>query len=67
MLLHLGHPIVNGLVRLLISCVVNNDDAVSSLVITGGDSLEPFLTSGVPDLQLDSFTVDAESSDFLRE
>ena len=66
MLLDLTHPVVNALITLLVRGVIDNDDAVSSLVIGRGDGFEALLACRVPDLQLDCLAVNLQCADFLR-
>ena len=73
MLIDLVHPVVNCLEGVAVSDIINNDDAVSTLVVGAGDGLEAFLASSVPltiislnyNLKLDSLALDWDSADFL--
>ena len=46
-------PIVKIDERLPVGDVIDEDDRMSTLVIRSCDGSEPFLTSGVPDLEFD--------------
>ena len=56
-LFHLAHPGVYSIEGVSISDIVGHNDAVGSLVITGGDCLKALLASSVPDLKLAHFVV----------
>ena len=56
-LLDLSHPVLNSAERLTISDVVGDDDTVGTLVVAGSDSFEALLTCSIPNLKLDSFSV----------
>jgi hypothetical protein len=58
-------PLLYIVERLIVSDVVNNDDTVSTTVIGRCDCTEAFLSSGVPNLELDSFSVKLNGTDFL--
>lgn len=64
--LDLVHPVLNGAEALAVSDVVGDDDTVSTLVVAACDRLEALLASSVPDLELDGFAIDLDSSDFLN-
>ena len=59
-------PLLDIVEGLVVSHVVNNDDAMSSSVVGRGDSAETFLPRSIPDLELDRFTVELNRADFLR-
>lgn len=63
MLLDLVHPVLNGRETLSVSDVIGHNDTVSTLVIAAGDSLEALLACSVPNLQLDSLSVDLDGTD----
>ena len=64
MLIYLLKPIGNVVESSLISAIVYQDDPHGSLIVSLGDSAEPFLASCVPNLQLDSLIVDVNFLDF---
>ncbi len=64
MLLDLTHPGLHSGEALSVGNVVGHNNTVSSLVVTGSNSLESFLTSGVPDLKLDGLAININGSDF---
>jgi hypothetical protein len=64
MLLDLTHPVMNVLVRLLVSNIVGHDDAVSTLVVRGCDSLEALLSSSIPDLEFNLLSINFNSLNF---
>ena len=59
-LVYLLQPILNVVEGLLFSAVINQDDSHGSLVVSLGDCSESFLSSSVPNLQLDSLLVDID-------
>ena len=63
-LFDLAHPCVHCIEGVPVSDVVGDDNTMSSLVITGSDCLEAFLTSCVPYLQLADFVVRVNCTDF---
>ena len=63
-LVDLSHPLRDLGEGVSVSDVVGHDDTVSTLVVAAGNSLEPLLPGGVPNLQLDSLAVYVNSSDF---
>ena len=48
MLVDLVHPVVDCLEGVAVSYIIDNDDAVSSLVVRAGDGFEAFLACCVP-------------------
>lgn len=64
-LFDLVHPVLNRAEALAVGDVVGHDDAVGTLVVAGSDGLEAFLTSSVPYLELNSFSVNLNGSNFL--
>jgi hypothetical protein len=62
-LIDLCQPVLDVFEGLSIGDVVDQDDAVGSLVVGGGDGLEPFLAGSVPDLQLDGASSRLEGPD----
>ena len=63
-LVDLSHPFRDFGERISVSDVVSHDDTVSTLVVAAGDSLEPLLPGGVPNLKLDGLAVYVDCSDF---
>ena len=55
--LDLSHPVLNSAKRVTAGDIVGHNDTVGTLVVAGGDSLEAFLASSVPNLQLNCFAV----------
>lgn len=64
-LLDLVHPVLDCTEALAVGDVVSHDDTVGSLVVAGGNSLETFLASGVPNLELNGLSIDFNGSNFL--
>ncbi len=64
-LLDLVHPVLDGAEALAVGDVVSHDDTVCTLIIAGGDGLETFLACSVPDLELNSLSIDFNGSNFL--
>ncbi len=58
MLVDFTHPLRNLSKGVSIGDVVSDNNTVSSLVITAGDSFKSLLSSSVPNLKLDSFSID---------
>ena len=56
-LLDFAHPGLNVAEALTVGDVVDHNDAVGALVVAGGDGLEAFLASSVPNLQLDRLAI----------
>ena len=64
---YLSHPkVLDILEALLLGDVVDYNDRVRSLVVGTCDGPEPFLTSGVPNLQFDDVSLNRERSDYGR-
>ena len=61
----LVHPVFDGTEALTVSEVIGHDDAVSALVVAARYRLEALLSSGIPNLELDSLSIDLNSSNFL--
>ena len=57
MLIYLFEPVLNVVERPLVRAVIDEYDTHSSLIVCLRDSPEPFLSSGVPYLQLYSLIV----------
>jgi len=64
-LLNFVHPVLNGAEALTIGEIIGHDDAVSALVVAACDGLEALLSSGIPNLELNSLSVNFNSSYFL--
>ena len=64
-LLDLAHPVLDGAEAFAVSDVVGYDDTMGTLVVAGCDSLETFLASSVPNLKLNSLSVNFDGSNFL--
>jgi hypothetical protein len=64
-LLNLIHPVLDGAEAFAVSDVVGYDDTMGTLVVAGCDSLETFLASSVPNLKLNSLSVNFDGSNFL--
>jgi len=60
----LSEPLLHVVEGDFVGDVIDDDDPVSASVIRTGDGTEPLLASSVPNLQLDRFAVDVESSYF---
>lgn len=58
MLIDLFHPISNVLEGIRISHTVGKDDAHRAFVVILSDCTESLLSSGIPDLQFHSLSVD---------
>ena len=63
-LVDLSHPLGDLGEGVSVSDVVGHNDTVSTLVVAAGDSLEPLLPGGVPNLKLDGLAIYVDSSDF---
>ena len=63
-LVELFHPVFKTLESFPIIDCIYQQDTGSSLIISLGDSLEPFLSSGIPDLHLDLDIIDINGLDF---
>jgi len=57
-------PLFDVIERFLVGDVVNNNDAVSSAVITGCNGSKSFLSCCVPNLQLDCLSLEFDGADF---
>lgn len=66
MFLDLIHPVFDGAEAFAVGDVVGHDDSVCALVVAACDGFESFLTSSVPNLQLDGLSIDLNRSDFLH-
>ena len=64
MFINFAHPLWNLWERLSIGDIISDDNTVSSLIITACDCLESLLTSSIPNLQFNSFSININSSDF---
>jgi hypothetical protein len=64
-LLDLVHPVFDGAEALTVSEVIGHDDAVSALVVAARYGLEALLSSGIPNLELNSLSINLNSSNFL--
>ena len=62
-LLNFRHPVLNSGERFSISNVIGHNYAVCSFVVAGGNSLEAFLASCIPDLELDCLLINIDSPD----
>ena len=62
--LDLAEPRVDVVEGVPVSDVVHQDDSVGPFVVGGCYGFEPFLPSGVPDVQLDSVVLDSQVFDF---
>ena len=60
MFLNLPDPAVHPLKAPLVSDVVHEEDALGSPAVAAYDGAEPSLTTGVPDLQLDSLAINKD-------
>ena len=58
----LSKPVLNVLEGLPVGDIVDEDDSMSPLVVGGSDSLEAFLSRGVPNLKLNSASSRFEGS-----
>ncbi len=65
MLLDLIHPVLNGTEALAVGDVVGHNDTVCALVVAARYGLEALLASSVPNLKLDSLSVNLNGSNFL--
>lgn len=63
MLVNLLEPVLNVVEGLLVSAVVDQDDAHRSFVVSLSDGAEPFLTGSIPHLQLHALVVDIDLLD----
>ena len=57
MLLNFSHPVLDSAERITIRNVVGDNDTVGALVVARSDSFEALLTCSIPNLKLDSFSV----------
>ena len=62
-LFNFAHPGVNGVEGVAVSDVVDDNDAVGSLVVAGSNGLEALLASRVPNLELANLVVHVDSAD----
>lgn len=58
-------PLLDIVEGLIVSHVIDNDDAVSSSVVGRRDGAETFLPRSIPDLKLDCLTIKLDSANFL--
>ena len=63
MLVNFAHPLRHLRKRISVSDIVCDDDTMSTLVIRRSDSLKSLLTSCIPNLKLDSFSIYVNGSD----
>ena len=63
MLLNFIHPVVNRFVRLFVSCVIHDNNSVSSFVVGRSNRLESLLTCSVPNLEFDCLSINLQGSD----
>ncbi len=63
MFLHLCHPAIDVDEALFVANIEDNNDSVSSFVVSVGDSAVPFLACGVPYLEFNCGFVDLQSSE----
>ena len=66
MLFDFIHPVLDSAETLAVGQIIGHDDTMSALVVAARNSLETLLASGIPDLELNSFAVDFDSSNFLQ-
>ena len=59
-------PLLDIVEGLVVSHVIDNDDAMSSSVVGRGDGAETLLPRSIPDLEFDRLTVELDCADFLR-
>jgi len=64
MFVDLAHPLWDFGKRISVSDIIRDDDTMSTLVIWRSDSLKSLLSSSVPNLKLDSFSIYINCSDF---
>jgi len=62
-LFDVGVPCANIVKRSLVGDVVDEQDSHGAPVVRNGNGTEPFLTSSVPNLELDSFSVEFYGTD----
>ena len=61
--LNLLQPLFNVVVRDLVSNIKHDNDTMSTTVVRGGNGPETFLTSGIPNLQLNGLTIELNCPD----
>jgi len=59
-------PLLHVVERLQIGHIVDHNNAVCSTIVAGSNCAEAFLSSSVPDLQLNGLTIEIERPDFLN-
>jgi hypothetical protein len=60
-------PLLYVVKGFLVRNVVNDDDTMGSTVVRGCNGTETLLSGSIPDLELDSLSVEFNSADFLQE
>lgn len=63
-LIDFSEPVLDILEALFIGDIIDQNNSMSSLIIAGSDSLKSFLSSSIPDLKFNSFSLQIESSNF---
>jgi len=58
MLLYVAYPVAYVLERIFVGDIVHQQDSHGSTIISRSDGPEAFLTSGIPNLKLDSLAFD---------
>ena len=58
------HPLRNLCEGISVGDIIGDDDTMSTLIVRRSDCLESLLTGSIPDLELDSLSVNINCSDF---
>lgn len=59
-------PLLDIVEGLVVGNIVDDNDAMGSSVVGGGDGAETFLSGCVPNLELDCLSVKFDCADFLQ-
>jgi len=63
---NLVQPLLDIVERLCVSDIIDNDNAVRTTVVGRGDGPKAFLSSGIPNLELDGLSIKVDCADFLE-
>ena len=63
-LVYFTHPLRDLSEGITVGDIISDDDTMSTLIITTSDSLEPFLTCSIPNLELNGLSINVNSSNF---
>ena len=60
-------PLFDVVEGLIVSYIINYNDAMGSSIVGRGDGAEALLSSSVPNLKLDRLAIKLNRADFLRK